>query len=295
MNPTSCAFIAALLCIVSPLAPYAAEPQHQDPLPLAPEVRERCLATLRKSIKADEFWPAMHAAEALTLAGAGDEVLAELRDRLSTERNDQRRCGLARELARAGDRSRLPILFEILVDAQSNGRVHAAESLYKLGEVGDGQALRAAFEHGDNSQLRLMAAAALAKAGRAEALMWLREQLRSEDRQVRNTVAFALTRLGGTSDIQPLLTALDRETDVVSRAVLVNALSSLGNTRGSEELQRNLHSTDAGVRSLSAESAGHSRRFSCQAKLIQLLDDSTIDTRVRAAQSLIVLSLPAKR
>ena len=89
--------------------------------------------------------------------------------------------------------------------------------------------------------------------------------------------------------------ALDRETNVVSRAVLVSALASLGNPRGLEALQRNLDSTDAGVRSLSAESAGHRRCFACQPKLIRLLDDSTIDVQVRAAQSLLVLSLPSKR
>jgi len=41
--------------------------------------------------------------------------------------------------------------------------------------------------------------------------------------------------------------------------------------------------------------AGHARSVDCQAKLIRLLDDSTRDTRIRAAQSLIVLSLPARK
>ena len=271
------------------------EPNRQKPAQIAPEVRERCLATLRKGIKSDEFWPAMHAAEALTLAGAGNEVIAELRDRLPLERNDQRRCGLARELVRAGDRSRLPVLFQILDDAQSAGRVHSAESLYKLGEPGDGKSLRAAFEQDGNPQLRLMAAAALARAGHADALTRLREQLGSEDRQVRDTVAFALARLGGDSDVQPLLNALARETDVASRAILATALASLGNARGRDELDRNLDSSDAFVRTMAADFAGHSRCVECQSKLVRLLDDSILDVQVRAAQSLIALSLPAPK
>ncbi len=295
MNLARVGMAASLLSLGIVYALRADGPNRQEPLRLPDGVRERCLDTLRKGMESDEFWPAMHAAEALTLAGAGDEVIAKLRDRLPLERNDQRRCGLARELVRAGDRSRLPILFEILGAAQSTGRVHAAESLYKLAEVGDGKRLRAAFEQGENPQLRLMAAAALAKAGHADALTHLREQLQSEDRQVRNTVAFALARLGAESDVQPLLSALDRETDVVARATLANALASLGNAKGREELVRNLSSADAAVRTTSAESAGHSRCIDCQAKLIRLLDDSALDVRVRAAQSLIVLSLSATK
>jgi hypothetical protein len=278
---------------------FASEPadgsRRQASLELPPGIRERCLATLRDAIKSDEFWPAMHAAEALTLAGAGDEVVATLRERLPLERDDQRRCGLARELVRAGDRTHLQILFAILSDQQSSGRVHAAESLYKLAEVGDGQALRAAFAQEDNPQLRLMASAALAKAGQADALTLLRKQLRSEDRRVRNTVAFALARLGGEPDVQPLLDALDSEGDPASRAILVNALANLGNARGREELGRNLDSSDAAVRTMAAECVGHSHCCEYHARLIALLDDSTLDTRVRAAQSLIVLSLPATK
>jgi sialidase-1 len=295
MNRMRVAAAALLLGVTGLMIVRGDEPNRQAPGRIAPEVRERCLATLRKGIKSDEFWPAMHAAEALTLAGAGNEVIAELRDRLPLEQNDQRRCGLARELARAGDRSRLPVLFQILDDTQSTGRVHAAESLYKLHEPGDGKSLRAAFEQAENPQLRLMAAAALARAGHADALTHLREQLRSEDRQVRNTVAFALARLGGEPDVQPLLNALAGETDAVSRAILAGALASLGNARGRDELDRSLNSSDAFVRTMAADFAGHNRCFECQSKLVGLLDDSTLDARVRAAQSLIALSLPAPK
>jgi len=284
---------AALLSFGSLIAVLAEEPDHKPP-PLAPELRERCLATLRAGIRSGEFWPAMHAAEALTLAGAGSEVVAQLRDRLPQEENDQHRCGLARELVRAGDRSRLPLLLEILNNPRSIGRVHAAESLYKLGESGDGQALRAALE-GKNPQLRLMAAAALARSGQANTLALLRDGLRSEDRAIRATAAFALSRVGGPPDIEPLVGVLDRETDAESRAILAAALASLGNAKGRDELVSNLDSNRAAVRTVSAEYAGHCRCFDCQPKLIGLLDDATLDVRVRAAQSLLVLSLPAQK
>ena len=211
---------AALVVLFSSFNSFIAF-QDQETLPLAANVRERCLEILSSGIRSEEFWPAMHAAEALTLTGAGAEVISQLRDRLPLERNDQRRCGLARELVRAGDRSSLAVLLNILEDVKSTGRVHAAESLFKLGEAGDSPLLNAAFKQQENPQLQLMAAAALAKKGRADALMLLREQLRSEDRPIRNTVAFALARLGGKPDVEPLLSALDRETDTVSRVMLV--------------------------------------------------------------------------
>ena len=193
--------------------------QSVETLPPATVVRERCLDTLRKVIMSDEFWPAMHAAEALTLSGSGSEVIACIRDRLVLEKNDQRRCGLARELVRAGDRSSLSVLLDVLENVQSTGRVHAAESLYKLGEASDSRHLRTAFEQRENPQLQLMAAAALANTGHADALKLLREQLRSEDRTIRNTVAFALARLGGKPDVAPLLKALETETDIVARGL----------------------------------------------------------------------------
>jgi len=52
------------------------------------------------------------------------------------------------------------VLFAILGDRNSNGRIHAAESLYKLGESGDGKLLGEAFRQTEVPQLRLMAAAA---------------------------------------------------------------------------------------------------------------------------------------
>ncbi len=70
-------------------------------------------------------------------------MVAALRDRLPAEQDDQHRCGLVRELFRAGERSHLPILFEILADTSPRAEAHAAESLFKIGEIGDGSQLRA--------------------------------------------------------------------------------------------------------------------------------------------------------
>src|SRR4051812_34134744 len=97
--------LAALALLAVTSSPAAAA----DPTPLEPALRERCETVLRDAFRLDDFWPAMHAAEALTLAGHGKEVLESLAKR--NENDDQKRCGLAREAVRAGDRTKLAVLF----------------------------------------------------------------------------------------------------------------------------------------------------------------------------------------
>ena len=69
-----------------------------DRISLTPAVEERCLEILRAGFHSDEFWPSIHAAEALTLGGHGGEVRELLTPRLATVTDDQQRCGVAREL-----------------------------------------------------------------------------------------------------------------------------------------------------------------------------------------------------
>ena len=119
-------FVAAAMIFT----PAALPGQESKTTPLDASLRERCLAVLRAGFKSDEFWPAMHAAEALTLAGQNAEVLAAIGSR--TAGDDQQACGLAREAVRAGDRSKISVLLDILQKAGSNGHTHAAESLFKV-------------------------------------------------------------------------------------------------------------------------------------------------------------------
>jgi sialidase-1 len=264
---------------------------------LTPELRNHCLDVLWRGLnsvadKPENFWPAMHAAEALTLAGHGDEVATRLMPRLAREADHQRRCGLAREIARTGRREPLDVLFDTLADEDSHGRVHAAESLYKIGELRDGKLLRAAFDQQDNPRLQLMAAAALGRSGNATALQRLRASLSSDDRELRKIGAWALGLIGESSDIEPLKILLARETDELARAYYVNALACLGDAAGRESLGKNLTSNNPAVRTYSAEFAGYSRSMEFRPQLVKMLNDENLDTRIRAAQSLIMLSLP---
>jgi sialidase-1 len=267
----------------------AAEPP--APTPLEPTLRQRCEKVLHAGLKSDEFWAAMHAAESLTLAGHGREVLDALAKR--TETDDQKRCGLAREAVRAGDRAMLASLLTILDRPGSNGHTHAAESLFKLAEVGDGRKLRAALAQDNDVRLKLMAAAALARCGHPTALGAARHYLTDPDVEVRKIAAWVLGQLGDSSDVGPIRDGRAKEMDLLAKAYFAHALALLGDAEGRKALGQNLTSSNPAVRTYAAEFAGYCRATEFRGALVKLLDDPMLDVRVRAAQSLIALSLPA--
>ena len=264
-----------------------AGPSQATAVPLSPALRERCLAVLRAGLASDEFWPAMHGAEALSLAGRGEEVLAALAKR--TAADDQQRCGLAREAVRAGDRQQVRILLEILAKPGSNGHTHAAESLFKVGQVGDRQGLKAAAGQDADLKLKLMAAAALIRGGDAKALDTVRPNLTHSDREVRKVAAWILGQVGSADDVPRLKEALAAEDEELARAYHVHALACLGDAAGRKLLGQNLESANPVVRTYAADFAGHSRAAEHCDQLAKLLDDPVLDVRVRAAQSLVML------
>lgn len=255
-------------------------------------LRQRCVSILRQVMAGDEFWPAMHAAEALTLAGFGAEVVQTLEPRLATESDAQKGCGLAREIVRAGKRAPLNRLWTTLADTRSNGRVHAAESLYKIAELQDGPLMRSAMRQTEDPRLELMAAAALARAGSHEGYERLRRSLSSDDRELRKIGAWVLGLLGDADDLPQLRQLLAEETDPLARAYYVNALACLGDGPSIAALGRNLSSPDASIRIYSAEFCGYARVVTERQALVRLLDDAHVDVRARAAQSLLVLAQP---
>ena len=285
----TCRLLATLIVIQSTTLALAGEPT--APTPLEPELKSRCLEILRAGLVSDEFWPAMHAAEALTLAGESDAVLTHLATRKETD--DQKRCGLAREAVRAGDRSQLPILLEILEKEGSNGHVHAAESLFKVAEVGDGAALRAALNQTDDPRLQIMAATALSRCGHPTAIDAIRDHISHDDLAIRKLAFWAIGQVGEAADRQRLLDRPGQDAeDDLARAYVAQSLALLGDADAVKTLGANLNSPDVSVRTYAAEFIGHARAAAFRDELEKLLDDETLDVRVRAAQSLFALAAP---
>ncbi len=270
-----------------------AAPPAGDAITLEDSTRQKCLNVLRSGMRSAEFWPSIHAAEGLTSGGQGDEVIAFIKPMLEEPYDDQQRCGLARELVRAGDGSAAGIMLKILAGKDAFGHVHAAESLYKVGELGDGKDLRKAFEQTENPRLKLMAAAALGKAGNLEALQHVRKTIFDKDPEQARTAAWIVARIGKPEDIKDLKRGLANMDDEFSRSYFEHALATLGDEAGLKALAKNLGSQDPAVRTYAATFAGDARAVSVAPRLKELLDDENIDVRVRAAQSLLALSKPA--
>lgn len=250
----------------------------------------RCIEVLRAGLKSDEFWPSMHAAEALTLAGYGAEVREQILPLLQFDRDAQHRCGIARELVRAGDRKQVAVMLDVLADRDTYGHTHACESLYKVAEIGDGQLVRAAFREGHDIKTRLMAAAALGRCGNIEAIEFVRGYVADPNLDTAKIAAWILGVIGDQRDLPALRQGASKATDPLARAYFENALALLGDPAGAAALQKNLTSDDTAVRTYAANFAGDARAISAKSELIKLLDDANLDVRVRAAQSLLTLS-----
>jgi sialidase-1 len=292
--PRPSLFFAALVAFSATVRPGFAEPC----MTLSPETKTHCLQILREALGAtaeEEFWFAMHAAEALTVAGYGEEVRRAIEPKLETEKDGQHRCGIARELVRAGDRDKVSILLEELSRPDSYAHTHAAESLYKVFEIGDETFMRERFTKGDNIKLKLMAAAALARETKDEsAFAFIREARDGKDMDGIQISAWILGVIGDSQDIEPIRRRIPDVQDPVIGGYLVNALASLGDPEGLKQLTQNLSHEDPVIRTYAATFAADAKACATQPVLESMLNDSFLDARVRAAQALLQLSNETK-
>lgn len=250
------------------------------------ELRLRAIAELRQGLASEEFWPSMHAAEALTQAGFGDSVAYVLHPRLPQETDDQHRCGLARELIRTGDAAPVAILASILADPASTGRIHAAESLFKVNHCEHPDILHTAAT-GDDPIFALMAAAALVRAGEPDQLAPIRALLKHADVRPRRTAAWVLGQLGDAQDIPALQAMLDHEQEPLARAFVRNALARLGDPAALQQVVADLAAGPADIRTYAAETLGDCGLPAHLPTLAKALNDSNLDTRLRAAQAIV--------
>ncbi|MDG3006467.1 exo-alpha-sialidase [Paludisphaera mucosa] len=277
-------------CWIVAVSVGAAEPA--DRIELDERTRARCLVILREGLDSAEFWPSMHAAEALSAEGLGDEVRGALGPKLAGERDAQHRCGLARELARAGDLAAVRVLHEVLASPDAYGHAHACESLFKVGEIGDGVLLRRAMAAREFSLESLMAAAALARWGNPKAFTVLRAATRLDDEVNARTAAWILARVGDSSDLPALRAGRDRFSAPLTRTYFEHALAALGDDEGGEALVRNMAHEAAAVRVQAAEFAHVARSTGVKEPLRGLLADPVLDVRIRAADALLRLARP---
>ncbi|MBT3377221.1 MAG: HEAT repeat domain-containing protein [Lentisphaerae bacterium] len=252
-----------------------------------PELRLRAVTLLRKGMASDEFWPSMHAAEALTAAGFGACVIYDLKPRLAVETDDQKRCGLSREIMRAGDLSPLPGMVKILTDPDTSAPVHVCESLFKVHQVGDLAAMRAHLASETTSE-ELMAAAALARSGQTAELKRVRERLLApNDETTRRIAAWILGQIGTRDDWPAIQQLAESAEDPLASSFAWNALAKLGHEQARERVFANLASEDKTIRTYSAQTLGVCGGGAELAALASALGDTNPDTAIRAAEAIV--------
>lgn len=266
-----------------------------EKLTLPDDTRQKCIAILKKSMRSAEFWPSIHAAEALSYGGYGKDVRDYLEPKLMEELDDQHRCGLARELVRNGDSEKSSVMFGILESPDKYAHVHAAESLYKVGYSGDDSVLQKNFARAVDPRLKLMAAAALGKHSKGEksneALRFLREHLQTEtDPGLFRLSAWVLGDIGSEDDKAQIRRRLLDTNDPTIKSYLHHALAQLGDPAGRTALLANFESEIPAIRTSAAVVAGESGIVEAAPLLARQLDDTNLDARVRAAQGLLVFS-----
>ncbi|HIA63067.1 MAG TPA: sialidase [Planctomycetes bacterium] len=284
--------VALIACVAVGLTRSAQSAEVAEVARLDTVTAARCLKILRGAVRSDEFWPSMHAAEALTLTGHGDEVVTLLTPLLPLEKDDQKRCGLARELVRAGQRQHVNVLLSIMAGDDAYGHVHSCESIYKVFEIGDGVALRAAIQPGNPIKKQLMAAAALGRWGHPQAMKILRGAVSSKDPDEARIAAWVLARIGDATDIPLLRKNIARFDDPLVVAYFENSMATLGDTAGLQAMAKMLQSDDSALQVYAATFAGDARAVSLAPLLLPLLEHEVLDVRVRGAQTLLVLSKP---
>ncbi|WP_207399031.1 HEAT repeat domain-containing protein [Bremerella alba] len=231
----------------------------------------------------------MHAAEALTMAGHGEEVINALSGKLEMTNDDQHRCGLARELYRAGDKNALAVFNEVLTSQNTHGHGHACESLFKVGQTGDQRLLKPYFTDDSEPIKQLLAAAALANGDTKLALQKIRDLVEAKDDKVAGIAAWILTVHGNANDIDRLrmrMVAIERPQHKIFFTV---ALAVLGDQASINSLQEELDSQDTAIRTYAAEFCGRAGIHESHEALTTLLKDEEVDVRIRAAQSLLLL------
>jgi sialidase-1 len=219
---------------------------------LTPALRSRCVEILRGGLRADQFWPSMHASEALTFAGYGKCVqLWNGSARRPTIGNVAASpaswCGpaIGRHVAtcskcleskrlRTCPCRREPVQDRAYRRRQAHARARATSS---------------------KAPLKLMGAAALVRCGAPAAINVVRHSLANGDPEAKRIAAWLISQIGDSSDAMQLETNIKNEQDPVKRAYAENGLAVLGGDKHRMLLTRNLAHPSDEIRGLAAMAA----------------------------------------
>ncbi len=256
-------------------------------------VHQQCLVILREGLHSNEFWPSIHAAEALIDADYTFEVQPVLIQRLKSERDRRRIAGYSRALIRTGSNQAIVDLQDILLSDDAEAKVLAAEALFRTGSIGDPAILEQALDSKRNGRLRVYAAAVLTITDRGNMRDIIREALAGDDPAARYIAADVIPVLGNMEeDLPTLIDKKDLANSDFETLYFVRAMAIFGMASAREELAGFLSHDDPTIRSRAAYAIAETWHVDKSERLLTMLEDPTLAVRVRAAQALLTLSNP---
>ncbi|UUO04754.1 exo-alpha-sialidase [Blastopirellula sp. J2-11] len=253
---------------------------------------QRSLEILQRGLQSSSFANLLNAAEGLTAAGKQKEVIAALSPKLKQTKGSDRKCELARELVRAGERSYLAILVQALQDDVAlETQAVACDALFQIDEIGEGRILRKRYDQLQNVNAQtILAAAALAQWGNPQAAAKLREVVKQAEWPDARLAAGALARLGETDDVALLKMRQQDARTVRDRLAFDAALALLGDETARSALPNFLQDSDPLVRSDAIKFIGEAGIATARPELIRLLADPDEGTAILTAQAILKLA-----
>jgi SSS family solute:Na+ symporter len=199
---------------------------------VGPELREQSISVLRRTLHETDGWVKVHAAELLIGNNYVEEARAAFEAELEKDPAPPFRIGVWRVLIQAAGndqelrRQYLDKIVAAFLDSAGTDRVHAVETLGKLGYAERSPELKRVAEEGEGS-FQAYARWVVANSGEAEDEALLAELLDAGDSDVRGCAAYALRYFNVIRDdtFEKLSQALSREPEGSSgRVYLVSAL-----------------------------------------------------------------------
>lgn len=264
---------------------------------VTPGMHDRCLAVLHEALAGGKEFVKVHAAESLLWTGHPDQV----RETFLNEPQDvpKYRIGVWRVLAQATRNPEERREYEnkilaVLLDPNAPDRLHAAETLGKLGVASrDPEVLRLAKE--ETGPFQAMVRWVMANSGNEEDEAALVELLASPDAYTRGCTAYALRffksirpetreRLRAAGEKEPLDSAW--RTHLLSARYLHASSEERPALR--ESLLQYLETGDTGQKREACAALGRVPNTADIPTLSNLLDDIDLDVRAGAAEAILL-------
>ena len=270
---------------------------------MSAELRQQAVDVLRNALKQQSRWQKVHAAEYLLALDYPQDVanvFAQQLEQFSEEA--EYRIGIWRVLTRSTHDDRRSKwrqkIVAVFLDPNSPDRVHAAETLAKLGYKATEQE-KAAFEkaaRSENGPLASFALAVLVNSGEKNAEHRLADLLASDNQRTRVCAAYAMRKLPHVSaaTCEKLRAAFrDEPTDSPARVHLVAACAVHCPEKGSAAMKNLLidlaQSGGFAAQYQALEVLGDCATDADLRLLIRALDSSDADVRSAAAYAILRL------